>query len=191
VLDIPALFLDKGIYWFKGVNGAGKTTLIKSIAGLIPFEGEVLIGDFPIRQQRAEYLKIINYAEAEPLYPSFLTGNDLLNFYFNTKGGDRRSAERLINAFGMGPYLKNEVGTYSSGMAKKLSLLLAFVGHPALILLDEPFITLDADAVDFLHQHISEIYSSGVSLCISSHQPLAINEPFRTLHIHDQKAELL
>lgn len=191
VLQIPELILEKGIYWFKGVNGAGKTTLLKSIAGLIPFDGEISVNDLSIRSQRRGYLKIVNYAEAEPFYPSFLTGKDLVDFYLKAKGGLLQPVKEMISAFGMSSYLKNQVGTYSSGMAKKLSLLLAFIGQPKLILLDEPFITLDVEAVTFLHQHIEVLYRSGVSFCISSHQQLQMDIAIQTLHIHDQKAELV
>ena len=191
VLQIPELILEEGIYWFKGVNGAGKTTLLKSIAGLIPFDGEVFVHGFSIRSQRRDYLKIVNYAEAEPLYPAFLTGKDLVDFYLKSKDGSLEPVNEMISAFGMSSYLKNQVGTYSNGMAKKLSLLLAFIGHPKLILLDEPFITLDVEAVAFLHQYIKQFYSSGVSFYITSHQHLEINIAYSELHIHNQKAELL
>ncbi len=187
VLDVPTLELQKGIYWFRGENGAGKTTLLKSIAGLVPFDGEIYINNLSIRNRRREYLKIVNYAEAEPLYPSFLTGKDLVNFYFKTKGGEKEQIEELINHFGMTSYLKNKTSTYSSGMTKKISLLLAFIGHPALILLDEPFITLDVEAVQFLHQYINQRHASGVSFCITSHQPLSSELPFVELNINDKK----
>ncbi|WP_220463949.1 ABC transporter ATP-binding protein [Adhaeribacter radiodurans] len=62
ILDIPDLQLNVGIYWIKGANGAGKTTLFKVLAGLLPYQGQI-------------YLR----SEAEPLFPTFLTGQELLN----------------------------------------------------------------------------------------------------------------
>ncbi len=191
VLDIPLLKLEKGIYWFKGSNGAGKTTLLKSCAGLIPFHGEIRALDTDIRKQRKEYLMQVNYAEAEPVYPSFLTGKDLLEFYYKTKGGERKFVEELVKSFGVNSYLQNKVSSYSTGMAKKLSLVLAFIGSPQLILLDEPFITLDIEAVQTLKQLITQKHSSGVSFCISSHQELGLHPIVNTLHIHNKKAELV
>ena len=89
----------------------------------------------------------------------------------------------------MQSYLKNKLNTYSSGMLKKLSLLVAFVGDPKLVLLDEPFITLDTDAVSALDQIIANCYQNGVSFLISSHQALQLELPFHTLTIHQKNIE--
>jgi len=187
VLEISHLQLSEGIYWLKGENGAGKTTFIKSVAGLIPFEGIIVTDGLCIRKQRMLYTKKVSFAEAEPVYPSFLTGNDLVQFYRNTKG--ETSCKALAEAFGVVSYLQNKTGTYSSGMLKKLSLLLAFSDNPKLILLDEPFITLDAAAVIALHQRIALSFSKGISFIISSHQQLELSVPYHTLKINQQTIE--
>ena len=58
-------------------------------------------------------------------------------------------------------------------MLKKLSLLLAFIGHPQLILLDEPLITIDTDALMVLYKWINKLNAEdGVSFMLSSHQIL-------------------
>lgn len=191
VLDIPLLNLEGGIYWLKGTNGAGKTTLLKSIAGLIPFDGSITVNDLDIRKQRRTYLKQVNYAEAEPLYPPFLTGTDMVDFYEKTKGSNKKDTKELIEHFGMNHYLKNKISTYSSGMTKKLSLVLAFIGKPSLVLLDEPFITLDAGSIEVLQQLITDSNKAGVSFCISSHQQLVLGQTYKTLQIQNQHAELL
>lgn len=170
VVSIPHLHLEKGIYWLKGENGSGKTTLLKSVAGIIPFEGSITVNGTDIRKQRMQYKRVVNYAEAEPVYPSFLTGNDLLRFYLKTKGGSEKDSTTLMQAFGIDKYIHAKAGTYSSGMAKKLSLLLAFIGKPALVLLDEPLITLDRDAVELFQNTIVRHYQAGVSFLITSHQ---------------------
>lgn len=170
VVSIPHLHLEKGIYWLKGDNGSGKTTLLKSIAGIIPFEGTITVNDTDIRKNRMPYKRQVNYAEAEPVYPSFLTGNDLLQFYRKTKGGFEKDSTALLYTFGVDKYINNKVSTYSSGMLKKLSLLLAFIGTPSLILLDEPLITLDTDAVGLLQNTIARYHQAGTSFLVTSHQ---------------------
>ena len=175
IISIPKRELAHGIYWLKGENGSGKTTLIKSIAGLIPFDGNITVAETNIRTNRMAYTSIVNYAEAEPLYPGFLTGTDLINFYSATKKATPRQATMLINALGIGGYAGSKTGTYSSGMTKKLSLLLGFMGNPKLILLDEPLITLDQQSVSALQKLIQECYASGVSFLITSHQELTFD----------------
>lgn len=164
------LQLAHGLYWLKGENGSGKTTLLKSIAGLIPFSGKIEVAGSEINTDRIGYRHKVNYAEAEPLYPSFLTGAELLDFFVATKKADPAQAARLVEVLGAGSYINNKIGTYSSGMAKKLSLVLGFIGSPSLVLLDEPLITLDQQSVNNLLQLIEQTHAQGVSFLITSHQ---------------------
>jgi ABC-2 type transport system ATP-binding protein len=170
VLTIPHFHLDKGIYWIKGENGSGKTSLIKSIAGLLPFTGSVAVNGIELSKHRMAYTKAVNYAEAEPQYPPFLSGKELLDFYKSTKGSELPT--ELIAALGVEKFMHNKTTVYSSGMMKKLSLVLAFTGNPQLILLDEPLIALDVDAVAVLQNTIAAYYAQGVSFIITSHQAL-------------------
>jgi ABC-2 type transport system ATP-binding protein len=172
IADIPLLELEHHIYWLQGDNGSGKTTLIKSIAGLIPFDGTISVAGADIRKQRMAYRNIVNYAEAEPAYPGFLTGMDLIRFYAKAKNAADNQAAALISSFGIGSYADNKIATYSSGMTKKLSLVLAFIGNPKLMLLDEPLITLDVQSVSNLQRIIGDCYRTGVTFIITSHQEL-------------------
>ena len=172
VLKVPDLQLQQGIYWLKGGNGSGKTTLIKSVAGLIPFKGTITAAGNDIGRHRIAYRRIVNYAEAEPVYPVFLTGDDLIRFYIDTKGGNKQQAAKLAASLGVDAYSANKIGTYSSGMAKKLSLVLAFIGAPRLVLLDEPLITLDQQSVETLQDIVGSLYAAGVSFLVTSHQEI-------------------
>jgi ABC-2 type transport system ATP-binding protein len=171
IISIPQLSLPDGVYWLQGENGAGKTTLLKCIAGLIPFTGEIRVDDMDIRKHRIAYRKGVNWADAEPVYPAFLTGLDLISFYEQTLSSTPAEISRLIKAFGVDHYIKKKVGTYSSGMTKKLSLVLGFMGSPKWVLLDEPLITLDVAVVKTCLQLISNYEKKGISFLISSHQP--------------------
>jgi ABC-2 type transport system ATP-binding protein len=177
ILDIAKLELPAGIYWLQGENGAGKTTCMKVMAGLIPFKGEIVLqGNVSSREHPVQFRRLINYAEAEPFYPSFLTGRDLLDLYLQTKGGNREEIREISKRLGVDIFVNNPVSSYSSGMLKKLSLLLAFTGTPALILLDEPLITIDTRALAILYDLIRIYSAKGVSFCITSHQPLDAEE---------------
>lgn len=170
VLSIPEYKIDTGIYWIHGENGSGKTSLMKSIAGLIPFEGAIEMDGLHIRHNRMAYAQIVNYAEAEPKYPPFLSGKELIGFYRSTKKG--HFPEALLQALGVDKFMSQQTSAYSSGMLKKLSLVLAFTGSARLVLLDEPLVALDVAAVDTLQAAIDRYSKTGVTFLVTSHQPL-------------------
>lgn len=170
-LQIPFLVLPKGIFWIKGRNGSGKTTLFKSIAGLLPYQGIIQLQDRINEKSHPQaYRMLINFGEAEPVFPDFLTAKDLINFVALAKKASSSQKEKLIATLGITDFYDKPCGTYSSGMLKKLSLVLAFLGNPALIILDEPLITLDDQTVEKVYSLINEYYASGISFLLSSHQ---------------------
>ncbi|WP_153797084.1 ABC transporter ATP-binding protein [Foetidibacter luteolus] len=171
-LDIPTLTISKGICWLKGENGSGKTTLLKMVAGLHPFKGDILLNGLSIKKQRQAYLSQVSYAEAEPLYPSFITAEDLIKLYCQTKKSSIEAARDMLRQFNIHDDYKKPLGAYSSGMLKKLSLVLAFTGSPQLVLLDEPFITIDAEALETTCGIIMQHAAKGGSFIITSHQPV-------------------
>lgn len=173
ILQISSLQLNDGLYWIKGANGSGKTTFLKMVAGLLPFEGDISVNNISIKKKSLLYRQQISWSEAEPLFPSFITGMDLIKFYCNIRKTLPTEADSLIALFNMNDYISTPIGTYSAGMTKKLSLLLSFLGSCSLLLLDEPLITLDAATVTavcalILQRH----HEKGTSFLISSHQDI-------------------
>ena len=162
----------EGVHWIKGENGSGKTTLFKSVVGLIPFEGEISLNGISLKKKPVDYRNLVNYAEAEPLYPGFLTAKDLIRFVGKTKGAGIDQQNFYSSAIGVDPFFEKPCETYSSGMLKKLSIALAFLGSPAVIVLDEPLITLDEDTKRILFGLIKDVLSKNTTVLISSHQLL-------------------
>lgn len=182
VLNINDLTLESGIYWIKGENGSGKSTLFKSIAGIIDFEGDIVLNQILNSQkQTVEYRKLVNFAEAEPLFPEFLTGKDLIKLFSKAKNAPASQCEFYLSDMKMQTYINEPIGAYSSGMLKKLSIVLAFLGKSQLILLDEPLITLDSDSLKILNKWIEKKFvEDGVSFLISSHQALSLGSGIAT-----------
>jgi ABC-2 type transport system ATP-binding protein len=172
VLSVSELKLSGGIYWLTGANGSGKTTLLKMVSGLIPYSGHILIDGVDLLLKPMEYRKIISIAEAEPRYPPFLTGKDLIRFYQQIRKASLSQTDLLTERLGFGQFLSTPIGTYSSGMLKRLSLLLAFIGTPKWIFLDEPMSNLDAEALKILPEIIMEYHKTyGTHFIFSSHTP--------------------
>jgi ABC-2 type transport system ATP-binding protein len=175
VLRIDSFTLANGTYWLQGANGSGKSTLLKSIAGITPFEGDIVLGgQMSVKKQAVAYRRLVNFAEAEPVFPEFLTGHELINLFQKAKGGPPRQEEYYLESLHMTAYVHEPVGTYSSGMLKKLSLVLAFLGQPTCIVLDEPLTTLDAEAIPVLCAWMAaQQVQQGTSFLLSSHQAFA------------------
>ena len=173
VLEIPYLQKESGIYWVKGANGSGKTTLLKMIAGLLPFEGDILFNDISLKVSPIAYRQNVSWAEAEPLFPSFMTGMELLSLYQQIRKVPKNDIEFFIELFNMNDYVDRNIETYSTGMIKKISLGLALLGNQQLIVLDEPLITLDPNALASLCTYIVERYKTNeTTFLMSSHQEL-------------------
>lgn len=170
VLAIPSWAVDYGIYWVQGENGAGKSTLFRTLAGMLPSSGDIVLDQkYNLKSQPVDYRLRLNLGEAEPLYPSFLTPGDLIAFVAEAKKSPAGQSEMLIDALGIN-YLKNSFGSCSSGMVKKVSLAVAFLGNPSVIILDEPLITIDKEARKALFNLIENYHAKGVTFLISSHQ---------------------
>ncbi len=171
IVDIPDENLPEGLYHLKGQNGSGKTTLIKSIAGLIPFQGRIeLLGVYNTLKHQQAYRKLVSFAPSEPNYPGFMKGIDLISLHQDLRNTTPKEDETLIQRLGVDQFQHQEIMSYSSGMIKKLSLVLAFIGAPKLIILDEPLNALDTDATAILDPLINQYHQNGSSFILTSHQ---------------------
>lgn len=171
ILNIPFWKIEKGIYWIQGENGAGKSTLFRTLSGMLPHAGSIVLDNtYDLKKDPVDYRLRLNLGEAEPLYPSFLTPADLIAFVAEAKKSPEGQTKMLIKTLGI-HYLSNPFGSCSSGMVKKVSLALAFLGNPSVIILDEPLITIDQEARASLFELIKTYHRKGVTFLLSSHQP--------------------
>lgn len=192
VLEIPSLELPVGIYWLQGPNGSGKTTLLRMLAGILPFRGQIRLQGRSLRHEPVGYRRLVGWADAEPLYPDFLTGEDLLAFYRDILRPPAVQVEGVIDRLGVSSWLGSKTVTWSAGMCKKISILLVFIGRPALITLDEPMVTLDQPGVAALHDLIRERYQQdGTGFVLSSHQSLPVFPGVRIVEVLNKSISLI
>jgi ABC-2 type transport system ATP-binding protein len=99
-----------------------------------------------------------------------------VEFIRSIKKGTTQQTEEVKEILGIDNYLANPAGSYSSGMLKKLSLLSAFLGNPAWILLDEPFTTLDHASQSALCRLIRQKHGQGIAFIITFHHDIETSD---------------
>lgn len=169
VLDQLDLSIDEGgIFAVLGPNGSGKTTLIKCILGMvIPDIGNILIQNESVLKKWA-YRNDINYLPQIANFPANLTVKELLAMVKNLRPKPA-SEERLIDLFGLQPFLDKKLGYLSGGTKQKVNLVLTFMFDSKLFILDEPTNGLDPVSLIRLKGLIAEEKKKGKTILITTH----------------------
>jgi ABC-2 type transport system ATP-binding protein len=147
-----------------GPNASGKTTLLHCIAGLlVPSAGSICICGHPLRQDAMGAKRRLGFGCAPERLPSLLTGRQCLEIHAAAKGLPRIDADvlDLAEQFAFTSLLDRFVGSYSLGTRQKLAVLLALLGEPALVVLDEAFNGLDPASALVLKKHLRARASAG------------------------------
>lgn len=152
-----------------GPNGAGKSTIIKSIAGLLRYEGGVGIARMNARSMEAK--RIFAYVPELPAMFDALTVREHIEYIRRAYRSDitEEEVETLLRRFEMEDK-QNKLGNeLSKGMMQKVSICCALAIKPKVILLDEPMVGLDPAAIKELKQVVLELREAGVTILISTH----------------------
>lgn len=172
--DLSLAVMPGEIYGFIGHNGAGKTTTIRSVVGVMDFDnGEVLIDGHSVKKEPVTCKSITAYIPDNPDLYDYVTGIQYLNYMADMFSVDEQHREERIrkyaDLFGITDSLGNLVSSYSHGMKQKLALIGAFLHHPKLLVLDEPFVGLDPEAAFHLKEIMRELCNQGSAIFFSTH----------------------
>ncbi len=160
-----------------GGNGSGKSTLVRVLAGLSqPTAGRATVLGHDSRKLDAPARRKIGVLTHQSwLYPN-LTVRENLEFYAElyelTQA--RAVAARWIELVGLGAAEKERVRALSRGMEQRLALARAMINRPELLLLDEPFAALDADAAARAGALIRAEIARGCAVLVTAHAPLEL-----------------
>jgi Cu-processing system ATP-binding protein len=171
-LDDVSLSVGEGeIIGLLGHNGAGKTTTMKLILGVIAAtRGEVLLfGESPIGEAAKRLRASVGYLPESVRFYEQLTGREVLAFFGKLKGVASPARDALLEQVGLAHAANRRVKTYSKGMCQRLGLAQALLGHPKLLLLDEPTVGLDPTASGEFYQNLDTLRSEGTTVLLSSH----------------------
>ena len=180
-----------------GPNGAGKTTLIKSLVGInLDFEGEVIFEQVNLKKDDINYKKLLAYVADEPMLIDYLTGRQYLNFIadvFEISMDDRKKKmEKYINLFNLQDFIDSLINTYSHGNKQKLVIVAALIHSPKLLILDEPFVGLDPQAIVILKDILKDLRKSGVIVVFSTHLLAMIEGLYdKVLFMNNKRVQLI
>jgi ABC-2 type transport system ATP-binding protein len=174
VLEDISITLQAG-EWFVllGPNGCGKSTLLDCVVSrLTASGGEIRIAGHCLKLNSYDAKLQLGYGCAPDVLPALLTARQCLEVHAGAKGlqaiGDDLFA--LADDLKFTPYLESFVDTLSLGTRQKLAVLLALVGDPQLIVLDEAFNGLDPASALVLKRHLrARIERRGAALLLATH----------------------
>lgn len=163
---------NKHIYGFIGENGAGKTTLMRVLTGLLYPTG----GDFLLfgKNDPSDILKMRRYIgstiEGPALYPEYSAYRNLELQRILIGNPDKEICDKLLGMVGLTEVKNKKVRKFSMGMKQRLSIAMALVGRPRLLILDEPINGLDPKNISELRSLLKRLNEENdVTLFISSH----------------------
>lgn len=156
-----------------GPNGVGKSTLLRCIGSHVaPTTGEVRIDEHSLRLDSTLAKRSLGFASMPSELPELLTGRQCLEIYAAAKGLSQVGREilQLAEQLRFTTYLDACVDTYSLGTRQKLCVLLALLGDPSLIVLDEAFNGLDPASALILKRTLQEkLKRSACAVLLATH----------------------
>ena len=174
-LDSVSFAVEKGwVYGYLGPNGAGKTTTIRTMLGLLkPDHGEVQIASVNPNKNPVQALQSLGYAPELPTLQTFFTGEQLLDFMGKMFGlaaqARKERIRQLLDLVGLKEWGDKRIGKYSKGMVQRLSIALALINDPMVLIMDEPTIGMDPEATAHFRNLFTTLSKEGKTVFISSH----------------------
>jgi len=169
--DINLKVPQGSIYGFLGPNGAGKTTTLRLILGLLKKQsGAISIFNKPFAENRIEILKKTgSLIEAPSLYAHLSAKENLAILQKVYQCKKSRIAE-VLNIVGLSDTGKKSAGKFSLGMKQRLSIAMALMHEPKLLILDEPTNGLDPNGIIEMRELLKQLNKeNGMTILVSSH----------------------
>ncbi|MDR3295440.1 MAG: ABC transporter ATP-binding protein [Clostridiales Family XIII bacterium] len=155
-----------------GPSGCGKTTMVKVAAGILkPTSGQARVLD-QNPSSFALMARVGYMAQSDALYPT-LTAEENIQFFAALYGLHarelRRRTEEVMALVNLSEHLKKPVQLYSGGMKRRLSLALALLHRPSVLILDEPTVGIDPLLRQDVWRNLRDLAQSGVTILVTTH----------------------
>jgi ABC-2 type transport system ATP-binding protein len=159
-----------------GPNGAGKSTIIKSIAGLLRFQGDILICGK--KNKSLEAKRNLGYIPEMPALYDMLTIWEHMEFIARAYSLENweDKANSLFERFELSDKKKKLGNELSKGMQQKVSICCGLLPNPKVLLFDEPLVGLDPHAIKELKKMLIEFKNEGTAVLLSTHMLDSVSE---------------
>jgi len=174
-LDKVSLEVRKGdVVGYVGPNGAGKTTTIKILSNLIrPTSGHAYIAGIDVNKAPKEaFHKVGALIEVPGIY-DYLTPREMLTYFGKVYRMDKDRIDRRIKEtlelVELSAWEHKKIGSFSTGMQRRLVFIKAIFHEPEIVLLDEPVLGLDPEGIMEIRRLIKRFQNGGMTVFLSSH----------------------
>ncbi len=162
------------VFGFIGPNGAGKTTTIQMISGLIrPTSGRVCIKGIDMAEDPVAAKGKIGFIPDRPYLYEKLTAMEFLKFtadlFSVEKNRFNKKASALLSTFSLSQWADELIESFSHGMKQRLIMAAALVHDPEIIVVDEPMVGLDPQAITLVKQILRDFADRGGAVFLSTH----------------------
>jgi ABC-2 type transport system ATP-binding protein len=161
------------IYGFLGPNGAGKTTTVRMLTTLLlPTGGRASVAGHDVVAEARAVRATIGVALQEAALDPLMTGRELVRLQATLQGlpgaDGRRRADQLLERVDIADAADRRVGTYSSGMQRRLDLAAALVHEPRVLFLDEPTTGLDPVSRKTIWEEVRSLNEEGTTVFLTT-----------------------
>ncbi len=165
---------DGEIVALMGPNGSGKTTLLRILATLtMPSGGDILLQGRSVYEDPVPARKSIGVVGHSTYTYDDLTALENLKFYWSMNDLPRAQFKdagvSMLRRVGLSHRMNDRAAVFSKGMRQRLAIARALIHSPRILLLDEPFSSLDQKGVDILSQVLLEERGNGRSILVVTH----------------------
>ena len=190
--DLPALHpLDLTVEAGQSValighNGSGKSTFLRMVAGLLePTGGEVAVAGWAVGEIPAR--ATTSFLPDDPVLYDDLSVREHVEYVSRLHGGSGFDAyaEDLAARFKLTDRLDDLPARFSRGLRQKTSLLLGIARPFSLLLIDEPFVGLDAPGKATLLEVLAEVHADGAAVVVATHDPEFVERVDRSVALRD------
>lgn len=170
VSDFSAQVISGRVTGFLGPNGAGKSTALRCLLGLVtPTSGVALINGGPYSALNDPIRHVGAVLDSRGFHPG-LTAMQNLKVMASASGVDFSRIDEVLTLVDLQHAAKKRTKGFSLGMKQRLSLAIAMLGDPEILVLDEPANGLDPLGIVWLREFVQRLAAEGRTILVSSHQ---------------------